>query len=118
MEPGIPNRQYALRRKDFVLCFHPSDNQNPRPSIYSPANPAEIPNQNTYQGIEVTFLGGGINEGRYVYGKKHGKWLYRLPSGAIHEGRYVYGMEHGNWMFVSPNGEIKKQKYIYGELQE
>ena len=50
------------------------------------------------------FADGGVQEGLYVDGKRHGKWVFQAPD-SITEGSYVEGKMHGMWLYVPANGE-------------
>ena len=39
-------------------------------------------------------------------GKRQGKRIERLEDGSVHEGRYVEGKRHGKWVLRSVNGDV------------
>ena len=64
----------------------------------------------------LRFAGGTVEEGPYVDGKRHGRWVRRL-AGVVLEGPYVDGKQHGQWVVRFANGTVWENTYVNGELQ-
>ena len=60
---------------------------------------------------------GGVLEGPYEAGKRHGHWVERDKDGYVSEGAYVDSLRHG-WWFVRNKGVVVEEAYfVKGEGQ-
>ena len=58
-----------------------------------------------------------FEEGPYVEGMKHGKWISRFTAGTVYsEGPYARGEKHGNWSRYWNDGCLWSEgPYVQGE---
>ena len=54
--------------------------------------------------------------GEFVNGKKHGRWVFRIPGGGVREGTYVDGKRHGRWVLRLSNGTRYEVPFVNGKL--
>jgi len=52
-----------------------------------------------------------VEEGHFVDGKKHGRWVVRDADGSVEEGPMVDNERHGNWVYRSADGYVTKTFY-------
>ena len=69
-----------------------------------------------YNGHCVIEKDGVVKEGRFVDGKRHGRWVLRWADGGVQEGEYVDGKKHGDWVFRYANGGVREGPFVDGKI--
>jgi len=64
---------------------------------------------------EEKWADGTVATGRYVNGKRHGRWSLRFTDGDVYEGPYKYGKRHGRWLVQPANGDSFYARHENGE---